>query len=505
MRALKRFIGVGTLMMLLGLTSWANAGTEGQILNGMLGRLDLWLGTWQIEATWAGGATLWSQAEYRPMLDGAFIDSVYFVSDNGGELYQRYRSFLATGDEADQVIAHTLNQTGAYAPTVLSITGGGVGMVSSTVWSSGTTEIKERLELTTRDTMSWQVWTQAEGSDDWTQIMDGVWRRVAAKAINLPSPTDVDDSLAPLRPFLGGWEASLNRPDRSRSWVRNEVRPVLSGRVIELRGWELADDRYQQSSTLLYRHPETGEVGSITLLENGSVIPVSVTFSGEPGQELIERLIPGGAFGGRQLRQRIQSLSADSFRLELSVRVADGDAWQQLQESTWYRQEPAASVRAYPVDNKRFVAAGAEQRSFSKEVVINAAIETVYAAWTTAEGWSAVYPQPSQARIELGIGGRYEWLFDGSIGCNGCQVLSYLPNRMLSFSWNAPPSQPATRLQRTWVVVECLPEAADRTRVRLTHLGFGQDEDWDTTYAYFEQAWDRVLPRMQSVLGQVDP
>ena len=103
---------------------------------------------------------------------------------------------------------------------------------------------------------------------------------------------------------------------------------------------------------------------------------------------------------------------------------------------------------------------------------------------------------PSRADIDLEIGGRYEWLFDGRVGSNGCQVLSYIPDRMISFSWNAPPGQ-ATRERRAWVVVETEALGPGHTRLRLTHLGFGQGPDWDETYAYFDAAWDRVLARMR--------
>ncbi len=153
-----------------------------------------------------------------------------------------------------------------------------------------------------------------------------------------------------------------------------------------------------------------------------------------------------------------------------------------------------------PIDDQLFVASGTELRSFTKEAVVEAPVATVYAAWTTAAGWGQVYGPPSAAEIDLAIGGRYEWLFDGEIGSNGCQVLSYIPDRMVSFSWNAPPDQPESRAKNTWVVVECTPEGSAGTRVRLTHLGFGEGENWDETYAYFDAAWDRVLQRMQEKL-----
>ena len=155
----------------------------------------------------------------------------------------------------------------------------------------------------------------------------------------------------------------------------------------------------------------------------------------------------------------------------------------------------------HPIDDKIFVARGTELRSFAKEVIVAAPPETLFAAWTTAEGWAQIYGPPSVGRFELAIGGRYEWLFDGEIGSNACQVLSFVPNRLLSFSWNAPPIQPQSRALRTWVVVELEPADDESTRLRLTHLGFGDGPQWDETYAYFDAAWESVLARMVDVFG----
>ncbi len=161
-----------------------------------------------------------------------------------------------------------------------------------------------------------------------------------------------------------------------------------------------------------------------------------------------------------------------------------------------------AIVMTQPIDNQLFEAAGDSVRSFTKEIVIDAPAGKVYDAWATAEGWGRVYGPPSASHIDLAIGGRYEWLFDGKIGSNGCQVLSYIPGRMISFSWSSPPTQPETRARRTWVVVEAEPLSDNRTSLRLTHLGFGQGPQWDETYAYFDSAWGRVLEMMRNSLAQ---
>ena len=161
---------------------------------------------------------------------------------------------------------------------------------------------------------------------------------------------------------------------------------------------------------------------------------------------------------------------------------------------------PAAVLAAAaPIDPALFDANTAHSRSFTKAIDIAAPPAQVYALWTEPAAWQGLMGPQSRANIDLEIGGRYEWLFDGTIGSNGCQVLSYIPGRMVSFTWNAPPGQ-ATRERRSWVVVETTPAADGGTHLVLTHLGFGQGADWDQTYAYNDSAWGRVLPLMKQHL-----
>ncbi len=147
-------------------------------------------------------------------------------------------------------------------------------------------------------------------------------------------------------------------------------------------------------------------------------------------------------------------VSTDAFRWRVQVRDNPLSAWTEIVNGMWLRQGGGPGDATAPIDPDRFAAAGADLRSFTKERVIAAPVDRVWAAWATDEGWSDVFPPPSASRIDLAVGGRYEWLFDGAIGGNGSQILSYIPDRMISFSWNAPPSQPDSRLARTWVVVE---------------------------------------------------
>ena len=143
------------------------------------------------------------------------------------------------------------------------------------------------------------------------------------------------------------------------------------------------------------------------------------------------------------------------------------------------------------------------------EIVVEASIdrspEELWPLWTSEEGlreWLV-----PNSNIELKIGGRYEWLFvpendPGKQGGEGNKILSFLPHRMLSFTWNAPPTLPYTRHRHTHVVVEFTADGDGGTLVRLTHLGWPSEEaddheEWAKTLDYFRTAWVNVLGALE--------
>lgn len=151
----------------------------------------------------------------------------------------------------------------------------------------------------------------------------------------------------------------------------------------------------------------------------------------------------------------------------------------------------------------RLVEATAEDLD-AREIVLEETVpldrSRVWSLWASAEGlqrWLA-----SRAKVDLRPGGAYEvyFLSDAPRGLQGsetCRVLSFIPNRMLSFTWNAPPQLARTRWLHTWVVVE-LSDVEGGTRVRVTHTGWPsrglkEDPQWAETFAYFERAWAGVL------------
>lgn len=137
-------------------------------------------------------------------------------------------------------------------------------------------------------------------------------------------------------------------------------------------------------------------------------------------------------------------------------------------------------------------------RTIYKSATIAASPAEVWKAWTTTEGIKSFFGR--DADIELSVGGKFEVYFGldaprGSRGSEGCKVLAYLPEKMLAFSWNAPPSIPSLRDSgaQTQVVLEFEKLGARSVRVELTQHGLGTGEDWDKYHAYFDRAWGNVL------------
>lgn len=137
-----------------------------------------------------------------------------------------------------------------------------------------------------------------------------------------------------------------------------------------------------------------------------------------------------------------------------------------------------------------------------KSVVVSSDLKTVWDKWTTHQGLKSFIGLDN--KVELLPGGAYEIYFlmdnpKGLRGGEGNRVLGFLPEKMLSFTWNAPPTIPEVRdhAHKTWVVVQFEVTGENQTMVTLDHLGWLDGEKWDETYAYFDRAWDMVLDSLK--------
>lgn len=144
-----------------------------------------------------------------------------------------------------------------------------------------------------------------------------------------------------------------------------------------------------------------------------------------------------------------------------------------------------------------------------KEILVPSSAADIWSRWTTGSGVATFFAP--QAKIDLSMGGGYEIIFmpdapEGLRGSEGCTILSFVAERMLSFTWNAPPHFPEVRKERTWVVVLLDPEGPNKTRVTLAHMGWKSGPEWDEARRYFDRAWILVLARLSRAveIGPVD-
>src|SRR6266404_8316275 len=85
------------------------------------------------------------------------------------------------------------------------------------------------------------------------------------------------------------------------------------------------------------------------------------------------------------------------------------------------------------------------------EATVKAPVAEVWRVLTTSEGAEEFFAE--KANIRLAVGGPYEIQFDPKderSGTKGLKILSFLPEEMISFQWNAPPEMPEVRNGGTW-------------------------------------------------------
>jgi uncharacterized protein YndB with AHSA1/START domain len=144
------------------------------------------------------------------------------------------------------------------------------------------------------------------------------------------------------------------------------------------------------------------------------------------------------------------------------------------------------------------------------EIVVNAAVEKVWWAWTTREGIKSFFAPDCD--IDLRVLGKYDILFAPSAplglrGAEGNLLLAIQEGKMLAFTWDAPPHFPEIRKQRTSVVIRLQQLDLNKTKLIFRQTGWGEGEDWKRVREYFVSAWGAgVLPYLKYSLevGPVD-
>ena len=187
---------------------------------------------------------------------------------------------------------------------------------------------------------------------------------------------------------------------------------------------------------------------------------------------------------GNETRTTLK-VSKDDFLFGIAALDKDGNASPASFPRPWRPGPPPAA---------------STDRAITKEVLVRANISQVWEAWTTSAGIQSFFapeavvdPKPEGA-FHIHIN---PYAQPGMKGADDMRFLALQKERMLSFTWNAPPHLPEARAQRTVVMLHFEPVTDTDTRVRLTHVGWGSGGEWDKAYDYFNRAWGNVLLNLQ--------
>jgi uncharacterized protein YndB with AHSA1/START domain len=113
------------------------------------------------------------------------------------------------------------------------------------------------------------------------------------------------------------------------------------------------------------------------------------------------------------------------------------------------------------------------------EAVVNAPATAVWNAWTTVEGiqsWMV-----AKTDLDLRVGGLWRTSYSPDADLAGDaaihhRILAFDPGRMLAFQTvKTPKDFPFAGILTTWTVVYLEPVDANRTRVTVRMLGYGDD------------------------------
>lgn len=311
-----------------------------------------------------------------------------------------------------------------------------------------------------------------------------------------------------LRSFEGDWVFETAGPDGKPFYGHTRFYGLVDGSWVGADGW-LGDEEGMSPHAhwVAGVNPATGMVEYTNYFEKGHIGTghIELVAPNTLGFEMVV-YTAGGTATPQKMYIEFERRSDDEFisRMYMGIdRRTEGAA--PMMELRYGR---AAAVP------ERYLKMKGEQETSSVDAalapvvaraVVNAPIDEVWRAWSTSEGLSAALGGPT-TRVECVVGGAFEILWndqapEGERGSEGCTVLSYVPRRMISFTWNAPPQFAHARQRHSHVVVELRAVTDSTTEITLTNLGFDalaaafpeNAEEYRQVRAYFAVAWPKVL------------
>jgi uncharacterized protein YndB with AHSA1/START domain len=136
------------------------------------------------------------------------------------------------------------------------------------------------------------------------------------------------------------------------------------------------------------------------------------------------------------------------------------------------------------------------------EGVIEAPVESVWAAFTTKKGqesWNVAH-----AEIDLKVGGLMRTHYDpkGRIGDPQTienTILAFEPNRMLAIQVKNPPARFPFQdaIRKMWTVIHFEDAGPSRTRMRIVGIGYGDDDESRKLRSFFDKGNTYTLKKLQ--------
>ncbi len=153
------------------------------------------IGTWEIEATWAWGAALEARNVYAWDLSEGLVLAHTQAKDGGGPWYNRYLTIFAPGETADEITTHTFVYDGTSRIGTMTVgTSEDGNLLLSTSWTMGGAQVRQENELTGENTMAWRVWMRPNDQAPWGQVMDDEWERVMETEAEMAAPDAASES-----------------------------------------------------------------------------------------------------------------------------------------------------------------------------------------------------------------------------------------------------------------------------------------------------------------------
>lgn len=131
-------------------------------------------------------------------------------------------------------------------------------------------------------------------------------------------------------------------------------------------------------------------------------------------------------------------------------------------------------------------------RTLVHDAVIDAPASAVWAALSTAEGWKMWGPK--FAYFDLRLGGRIETGYHDNARLGDPQnivhrIIAFVPERMIALQVaQAPKNGPVDieLIKQVWGVYELEPLGDNRTRLRISGVGYGSDEASSQILEFFK-------------------